>query len=297
MIDFKRLDGLIDPDVMPHASIAGIGAGGAASLYPNLARLGIGKLVLCDFDVVSETNPATQAYGAHETGRYKVHALADQIAAINPECKVTPIVGKVQSLRADNMTRVFDCSLALAMTDDFMVQAWLNREACARKIDMVFAGGYPSGAAVEIVGTFQDAIAAGRGCQRCYTFQRYQAFANGYQEPPSINSQIFQAELRNALLGHLIVSLLHLRAGSALGNPELARRFIEDPLLITRIDPAYAAASDEAFSDTPESFELFTSRQWPRDLPPGFVCADCGAAPEAATGHLIAANPEEQKHG
>ncbi len=284
MIDFKRLDGLIDLEVMRGASIAGIGAGGAASLYVNLARLGIGKLTICDFDTVSATNPATQAYGVHETGRYKVHALADQIAAINPECKVTPIVGKVESLRADHAARMFGCDLVLAMTDDFMVQAGLNRIACKRKIDMIFAGGYPNGSAVEIVGTFRDAVEAGRGCQRCYTFPRYQAFANGYQDPAKINSQIFQAELRNALLGHLIVSLLHMRAGSSLGNPNLARRFIKNPLLITRIDPAYAAAGDEAFADTPQGFGLFTSRQWPRDLPPGFVCADCGASPDAATG-------------
>lgn len=63
--------------------IAGLGGlGSAVALH--LARLGVGTLVLADFDTVDVTNLHRQQYGIAHLGMPKTEALAEQIAAINP---------------------------------------------------------------------------------------------------------------------------------------------------------------------------------------------------------------------
>ena len=280
--DHARLEGLIDLEVMQNARVSCVGVGGAAGLIVSLAKLGVGKITICDHDTVSTTNPATQGYDLRHVGMPKVEALQQAILSNNPQCEVEIHPEKVQSLSANSLVNLWDCNLMLAMTDEFIVQAWLNRGACRNKVDTIFAGGYPGASAIEIAGTFADTIEQGLGCQRCFTFLRYQAHANGYENPDVTNSHVLQAEIRNAQAGLLAVSLIHYRAGSKLGNPDLARRFLRQPFIVSRIDPTYHAGADEAFGDAPMGFELFTTRQWPREVPRDFVCADCGASSTAA---------------
>ncbi|MBL4806480.1 MAG: ThiF family adenylyltransferase [Rhodobacteraceae bacterium] len=276
MINYERYEGLIDQGVMAKASILCVGAGGAANLYRNLARAGVGKLALVDHDDISATNPATQAFGSHQIGKKKVAALVEDIARINPNCDVTAHPIKIQNLMPEPAFKLQDYDLILAMTDNFMVQAALNRIACKRGIDALFAAAYYNGAAVEVTGSFRCSIEAGCGCHRCNTYLRYKAYADGFKPTRNAGSHIFQAEYLNALLGNMVVSLLHDNAGSELGNPHLAQRFLASPLIVSRLNPTYAAQENEAFSCIPADQATFTTRHWPRDLPPGFVCADCG---------------------
>ena len=280
MIDYSRHAGLIDHEVMARATLAGIGAGGAASLYRNLARAGIGGLVLVDYDHVSNTNPTTQAYGLHQCGQSKVEALAADIHRINPKCMVQVCIEKVEALPHAARQMVLNSNLILAMTDDFKAQVYLNHLACKNSVDTIFAAAYPGAVAVEITGSFTQTIKAGKGCHRCHTFSRYQAQARNYQKPCAQPSHIFQAEYLNALLGNLVISHLHVRANSSLGNAELARRFAENPLIISRLNPAFEAQPGAAFDSLPEALSTFPTIHWPRELPPGFKCADCGASPD-----------------
>lgn len=76
--------------------IAGLGGlGSAVALH--LARLGVGTLVLADFDTVDITNLHRQQYSTAQLGMPKTEALAQQIRAVNPfielvlyQTKVTP---------------------------------------------------------------------------------------------------------------------------------------------------------------------------------------------------------------
>ena len=63
--------------------ICGLGGLGS-NIAISLARAGIGKLILCDFDRVDITNLHRQQYKASQIGMYKTDALAENLREINP---------------------------------------------------------------------------------------------------------------------------------------------------------------------------------------------------------------------
>ena len=67
--------------------IAGVGGLGSAVAVA-LARVGIGRLVIADFDVVEPSNLNRQQYFIDQIGDFKVDALADNLQRINPYVKV-----------------------------------------------------------------------------------------------------------------------------------------------------------------------------------------------------------------
>lgn len=80
------------------SSVGIAGCGGLGSnIAVSLARIGIGKLVLVDFDVVSMSNLNRQYFFLEDLGRYKTEALAARIHQFNPfvelemhNVKITP---------------------------------------------------------------------------------------------------------------------------------------------------------------------------------------------------------------
>lgn len=69
-----------------------VGIAGAGGLGSNcavaLARIGLGNLVIVDFDVVSESNLNRQYYFHEQIGEKKVLALKENIQRINPKVNV-----------------------------------------------------------------------------------------------------------------------------------------------------------------------------------------------------------------
>ena len=63
------------------AGLGGLGSNAAVSL----ARAGVGKLVLVDFDRVEESNLSRQYYFLDQVGKSKIDALKENIKKINPE--------------------------------------------------------------------------------------------------------------------------------------------------------------------------------------------------------------------
>ena len=67
------------------ATVAICGLGGLGSnIAITLARAGIGKLILIDFDRVDISNLHRQQYKASQIGMYKTYALTDNLREINP---------------------------------------------------------------------------------------------------------------------------------------------------------------------------------------------------------------------
>ncbi len=86
-------------------ALVGCGALGA-SLAEQLVRVGVGRLVLVDRDVVEESNLGRQAlYTAQDAadGLPKVVALAGHLRAFNPDIDVDP---RVSDLNASIMVKV-----------------------------------------------------------------------------------------------------------------------------------------------------------------------------------------------
>ena len=65
--------------------IAILGLGGLGSnIAISLARIGVGQLVLVDFDVVEPSNLNRQQYFIDDIGKYKTQAMYENISKINP---------------------------------------------------------------------------------------------------------------------------------------------------------------------------------------------------------------------
>jgi len=76
------------PGVFQKVKKARVGIAGLGGLGSNvaisLARTGVGKLLLVDFDVVEPSNLNRQQYFISDIGRYKIDALKEIISHINP---------------------------------------------------------------------------------------------------------------------------------------------------------------------------------------------------------------------
>ena len=83
--------------------IAGLGGLGSAIAIA-LARIGVGKLILVDFDVVEPSNLNRQQYFIHQIGMSKVEALQKNIALVNPYVKVRSYQEKIDR---NNAERIF----------------------------------------------------------------------------------------------------------------------------------------------------------------------------------------------
>jgi sulfur carrier protein ThiS adenylyltransferase len=96
-----------------------VGIAGCGGLGSNcavaLARVGVGTLVLADFDKVDASNLNRQYFFADQLGLAKVHALKDTINRIDPliELKVHEIV-----LNEENLPEIFkDCDVIVEAFD------------------------------------------------------------------------------------------------------------------------------------------------------------------------------------
>lgn len=105
------------------ATVAVCGLGGLGSnIAIALARAGIGRLILIDFDRVDLTNLHRQQYKADQIGRYKTEALAENLLEIAPYVKLETATEKITDANytgllkeADVICEAFDDAEAKAM--------------------------------------------------------------------------------------------------------------------------------------------------------------------------------------
>ena len=105
------------------ATVAVCGLGGLGSnIAIALARAGIGKLILIDFDRVDITNLHRQQYKANQIGLYKADALVENLLEIAPYMEITAVTAKITEENlatllkdADVVCEAFDNAEAKAM--------------------------------------------------------------------------------------------------------------------------------------------------------------------------------------
>lgn len=83
--------------------IAGVGGLGS-NIAIALARVGVGKLILVDFDLVEPSNLNRQQYFIDQIGLPKVEAMRENLLRINPGVEV---VTHHQRVTADNLVELF----------------------------------------------------------------------------------------------------------------------------------------------------------------------------------------------
>lgn len=111
--------------------IAGVGGLGSAIAIA-LARLGIGRLIIADFDTVEPSNLNRQQYFLDQIGLPKVYALRDSLARINPHVQVTACHLR---LKAENISEIFASA-------NLLVEAFDRADQKVMLIEE-FAGSFP----------------------------------------------------------------------------------------------------------------------------------------------------------
>lgn len=106
--------------------IAGLGGLGS-SVAISLARVGVGTLVLADFDVVEPSNLNRQQYFVDQIGMLKTDALAATLARVNPRVAVDTHPVEVTP---DNLPALF-------RTSNVIVEAFDREEAKAMLVETV----------------------------------------------------------------------------------------------------------------------------------------------------------------
>ena len=95
--------------------VAILGLGGLGSnVASSLARIGIGKLILADFDIVEPSNLNRQNYFINDIGKFKTEATKENIEKINPFVDIELVNEKITKenmnifSKADIIVEAFD---------------------------------------------------------------------------------------------------------------------------------------------------------------------------------------------
>ncbi len=117
------------------ATVAVCGLGGLGSnIAFSLARAGVGKLILIDFDMVDITNLHRQQYKAKQIGMNKTDALRDNLLEIAPyvalethTIRVTEKNARSILANADIICEAFDDAEAKAMLTSLVLETMPNK--------------------------------------------------------------------------------------------------------------------------------------------------------------------------
>ena len=110
------------------ATVAICGLGGLGShIAVALARAGVGKLLLVDFDRVDITNLHRQQYKANQIGIYKADALMENILEIAPYTEIKTVKEKITE---ENLVKILKCA-------DIACEAFDNAESKAMLVNGV----------------------------------------------------------------------------------------------------------------------------------------------------------------
>lgn len=298
---FRRVEHAYHLDRLAKCRVVAVGVGGAAQFLEDLARCGVGQMVLIDGDTVSETNLATQQTYRRDLGRSKVDCVSERIRDINPSARVSTFKGMLDNLDdeamrlclfgAENPEDRPEQVLLLGLTDNFNAQARINRLGLKFSVPTLCAQVYERGLGAEITFTHPDVTKA---CHRCVLSSRYRAYRrqNFVNNVTSDGTPIFATGRLNATKGQIALALLHYgleqsrwhRLLLTIGNRNLVQ---------IRMSPARLAefplpAFDRAFGGADAERVLFDETVWlpqePRnpELNPEYErCPECGG-----TGHL-----------
>ena len=96
-------------DRLQHSVVAVAGLGGLGSVVTScLARAGLGRLIIADFDIVEPGNLNRQQYFVDQLGKYKIDAAAENLARINPYINIEKHCVKLDSESIQNLFRDAD---------------------------------------------------------------------------------------------------------------------------------------------------------------------------------------------
>ncbi|HUY01113.1 MAG TPA: HesA/MoeB/ThiF family protein [Candidatus Deferrimicrobium sp.] len=139
--------------------IAGVGALGTI-IALNLAMMGVGHLILCDFDTIELSNLARQVlFENKDIGKSKVVTAKEALERINPTIKITAINKQLETI---NHKIIEACDIVADGLDTFEARRWLNSVCITLNKPLVHGGMFGWMGNVQVVIPFK------RPCLECH---------------------------------------------------------------------------------------------------------------------------------
>lgn len=150
-----------EQEKVAQAKVMVVGAGALGNeILKNLALVGIGHILIVDFDVVEATNLTRSVlFRAEDLGKRKAEVAAKRLKELNPDVKVAYICGDITTDVGLGVFRNMD--VVLVGVDNFAARIFVNR-AC-------FKTGTPwiNGGILELMGEFNVYIPGAGACYEC----------------------------------------------------------------------------------------------------------------------------------
>lgn len=117
-----------------------IGCGGlGCNIAVHLAGMGIGRLILCDFDKVSQSNLNRQfLFRACDTGQSKCLKAAESLRAYAPEIDIVSKDIKINC--KEDLSFALDCDIILLAVDNHQARDTVSEFCTENKIPLVTGG-------------------------------------------------------------------------------------------------------------------------------------------------------------
>ncbi len=117
--------------------IMGLGGLGSSVAFA-LARMGVGRMILADFDVVEPTNLNRQQFFIDQIGMKKTKALSDSLARINPHLEICTVDEKLSEQSIIRHFRHVD--VLVECFDDPHLKAAALRTVLTRMKNLAYVG-------------------------------------------------------------------------------------------------------------------------------------------------------------
>lgn len=280
---FARVRTAYDLGRLAHSCIFVAGVGGAMAGIEDLARCGVGRIVLVDPDRVAEANLATQGVCRSDLDKPKVAVLGRRIRAINPHAEVITRIARLEEIGEEEFARLVGIRdperpravVLLGMTDSFAAQARVNRLSLTHAIPSACAQLYERGLAGEVTFVLPG---VSRGCHRCLLEPRYRAYDEGFENAvTSHGSPISSTERINSIVAFLTLAILHHGSGHPRWDG-IARELATRNLIQFRMHPDASLGGFGAGTDPMSRFDAV--RSWRLRSLDGAGgrprCPDCG---------------------
>jgi molybdopterin/thiamine biosynthesis adenylyltransferase len=283
--DYSRIEKAVDLNLLAKTHVVAVGAGGAFSLYDAIARTGIGKLTVVDFDEVEESNIVRQGYLTGDIGKKKVDALGEHLKKVNSGMLYQGITKNILVKKDHELHNVFQgAAIFLFLTDSFEAQSFGNRLSLIYQVPAIWAGYYERSHCAEIVFTIPGVTPS---CFRCAVSPRYEAQRNSKEEikASSNSNTIFHSMLLDSYIGMLLLAILHNKTNGYeysgwFGN------YWDRNLIQLKVNPQYGNDPESLFSRTfaQTSGRAFNFNSvWQKiepEIPPKYKsCPDCKGRP------------------
>ena len=117
-----------------------IGCGGlGCNVSVHLAGAGTGKIFLCDFDRVEESNLNRQfLYTLSDIGKSKCETLKERLSAYAPQTEITTVEKKITD--EDDLDFALNCDLMILAVDNNETRAVVNRFCLKNRIPVIDGG-------------------------------------------------------------------------------------------------------------------------------------------------------------